>query len=163
MAEEIILEHLEDKEARYQSFIRQLEALIQHESNAIANVGNILAAMKYSFQHLWVGVYLVEEEELVLHLFQGPIACTRIQKGKGVCGTSWQKNEIILVPNVDEFSGHIACSSASKSEIVLPLRNASGQVFGVLDIDSEFFNAFDEVDAQYLSIIAKLIENEYAA
>jgi len=162
MKEEINLNHFANKTANYKSFIKQIKGLIAGENNSIANIGNILSAYKYGFNHFWVGIYLVQNNELILNLFQGPIACTRIKKGKGVCGSSWQNNEVIVVPDVEKFPGHIACSSASKSEIVLPLHNNLGKVIGVLDIDSEFLNSFDQIDVEYLTIIAKLIENEYA-
>lgn len=162
MGEDIVLNNSLNKSAKYQSFIKQLDNLIAGEMDSIANIGNILSAIKYGFGHLWVGIYLIDDDQLVLNLFQGPIACTRITKGKGVCGQSWQKNEVIVVPDVDQFVGHISCSSASRSEIVLPLHDTFGQVIGVLDIDSEALNSFDSIDEEYLTIIAKLIEIEYA-
>ena len=120
-------------------------------------MGNIAAALKEQFKWLWVGFYLVKNDELVLGPFQGPVACTRIKKGKGVCGASWEREETLIVPDVDAFPGHIACSSASKSEIVLPL-DKDGKVIGVLDVDSEYLAHFDEVDADYLNKIIKLID-----
>ena len=134
MAEELI--KLEgSKEAIYQGLLPQIKGLISGETDQIANLANVCAALKETFDFLWVGFYLVKEEELVLGPFQGPIACTRIQKGKGVCGTSWEKAETLVVPDVDLFPGHIACSSLSRSEIVVPLI-ATNNVVGVLDVDS---------------------------
>lgn len=138
------------KAQQYESLIPQIQALIVGESDEIANLANVSAALKEAFGFFWVGFYLVKNDELVLGPFQGPIACTRIKKGKGVCGTSWSEKKTILVPNVDEFPGHIACSSLSKSEIVVPLiRNT--EVIGVLDVDSDQLNDFDEIDAKYLN------------
>lgn len=142
------------KEVQYKSLLPQISELIHGESDLIANLANITAALKEQFKWLWVGFYLVKENELVLGPFQGPIACTRIRKGKGVCGTSWQQAESIIVPDVEKFSGHITCSSLSKSEIVIPIiRNK--EVVGVLDIDSVDLNTFDETDRKYLEEIVK--------
>ena len=126
------------------------------ETNLIANLANTTAALKEQFGWFWVGFYLVRNEELVLGPFQGPVACTRIKMGKGVCGASWERQETIIVPNVDEFPGHIACASASKSEIVLPLYNGE-TIIGVLDVDSEYLAHFDEVDGKYLKQILALL------
>ncbi len=123
----------------------------------IANLANICAALKQQFGWFWIGFYLVKENELVLGPFQGPIACTRIAKGRGVCGTAWQQQQVIIVPDVDQFPGHIACSSASKSEIVLPIMK-NGTCVGVLDIDSDELNQFDEIDAEYLKQLMQRIE-----
>jgi L-methionine (R)-S-oxide reductase len=141
----------------YKSLSAQIFALIDGEPDLIANLANITAALKEQFGWLWVGFYLVKQDELVLAPFQGPIACTRIKKGKGVCGTAWKKATTLIVPDVEKFAGHIACSSLSKSEIVIPIiRNDI--VVGVLDVDSELLNHFDEVDAQYLEeIIIKIV------
>jgi L-methionine (R)-S-oxide reductase len=141
----------------YRSLNAQIFALIDGEPDVIANLANITAALKEQFGWLWVGFYLVKNGELVLGPFQGPIACTRIKKGKGVCGTAWEKATTLIVPDVEKFAGHIACSSLSKSEIVIPIvRN--NIVVGVLDVDSELLNNFDEVDAQYLEqIISKIV------
>jgi L-methionine (R)-S-oxide reductase len=145
-----------NKTEKYKSIIVQIKALIEGEDELIANLANITAALKEQFGWLWVGFYLVKKEELVLGPFQGPVACTRIRKGRGVCGTSWEKKEVIIVPDVEKFPGHIACSNLSKSEIVLPvIRNK--KVIGVLDIDSEFINHFDEIDKLYLEEIIELI------
>lgn len=149
MAEELHLSTSTDKKERYQALIPQIEALIGGETDMIANLANISAALKYGMGFFWVGFYLVKGDELVLGPFQGPIACTRIKPGKGVCGTAWAENRTVLVPNVDEFPGHIACSSDSKSEIVIPLRSGN-QVIGVLDVDSDRLDDFDETDQFYL-------------
>lgn len=138
------------KESQYQSLLPQMKALIEGEDDLIANLANISAALKAQFNFFWVGFYLIKNEELVLGPFQGPIACTRIKKGKGVCGSAWAENKVLIVPDVEKFPGHIACSADSKSEIVLPFR-CNGQVIGVLDIDSDMLNNFDDIDHQYLN------------
>lgn len=145
------------KEEQYQLLIPQIKGLLEGEDDLIANLANTVAALKEQFKWLWVGFYLVKNEELVLAPFQGPIACTRIKKGKGVCGTSWAEAKTIIVPNVEKFPGHIACSSLSKSEIVVPILQ-NGTVIGVLDIDSEKLDQFDTTDQQYLEQIVNLIE-----
>ncbi len=155
MAEELVLSTGSKKE-KYLELIPQIKAIIEGEMNLIANLANIAAALKQQFDFFWVGFYLVDQTELVLGPFQGPIACTRIKKGKGVCGSSWEKEEIIIVPDVDAFPGHIACSSLSKSEIVLPLYQSNAFI-GVLDVDSDEYNSFDETDALYLSEILSLL------
>ncbi|WP_293298696.1 GAF domain-containing protein [Pedobacter sp. UBA4863] len=157
MAEDLTILREASKEEKYQSIIPQIKALIEGETDLIANLANVCAALKEQFNWFWVGFYLVKEEELVLGPFQGPVACTRIKKGKGVCGASWQQEKILVVPNVDEFPGHIACASASKSEIVLPVY-IHGKIIGVLDVDSEYLAHFDVVDANYLNEIIKLID-----
>lgn len=156
MAEELILQQ-GDKAEQYQSIIPQIKAIVEGEPDLIANLANICAAVKQQFGWLWVGFYLVKQNELVLGPFQGPIACTRIAKGRGVCGTAWQQQQVIIVPDVELFSGHIACSSASKSEIVLPIMQ-NKECVGVLDIDSDELNQFDQVDAKYLQQIISIIE-----
>jgi L-methionine (R)-S-oxide reductase len=156
MAEDLSIIHSTDKASQYRSLIPQIEALITGEDDLIANLGNICAALKEQFQWFWVGFYMVKNDELMLGPFQGPVACTRIAKGRGVCGTAWQNAQTLIVPNVDEFPGHIACSSLSKSEIVLPIFN-DDDVIGVLDVDSEALSHFDETDAQYLEQILKLV------
>jgi L-methionine (R)-S-oxide reductase len=144
------------KEEQYQALIPQIKGLLDGEPDLIANLANIVAALKEQFSWLWVGFYLVKENQLVLAPFQGPVACTRIKKGKGVCGTSWEKAETILVPDVEQFPGHIACSSKSRSEIVVPIiRNK--KVLAVLDVDSENLSEFDETDQKYLEQIVDLI------
>ncbi|ENW08160.1 GAF domain-containing protein [Acinetobacter beijerinckii] len=156
MAEELVLQ-LGHKADQYQSILPQIQAIIEDETDMIANLANICAALKQQFNWFWIGFYLIKDNELVLGPFQGPIACTRIAKGRGVCGTAWQQQQIIIVPDVDQFPGHIACSSASKSEIVLPIMR-NGDCVGVLDIDSDELNQFDEVDAEYLQQLMLMIE-----
>lgn len=157
MSDELFIPVSDNREVIYQALIPQMESLIAGENNFIANVANVMAALHQTFQFLWVGCYFVEDDTLVLGPFQGPVACTRIRKGKGVCGTAWQKNECIIVPDVNEFPGHIACSSLSKSEIVIPLRKMNGVVFGILDIDSSLLNDFSECDQKYLEQVAVLL------
>src|ERR1043166_5345534 len=149
MAENLIVAASSKKAERYETLLPQIEGLIAGESDLVANLSNIAAALKQTFNFFWVGFYLVKENELVLGPFQGPIACTRIGFGKGVCGTSWKEEKTILVPDVEKFPGHIACSSDSKSEIVLPAFK-NGKVFLVLDVDSDKVNDFDETDAELL-------------
>ncbi|SDJ55713.1 GAF domain-containing protein [Pedobacter sp. ok626] len=156
MAEDLIISTNLNKESQYISLIPQIKALITGEDDMIANLANIAAALKEQFAWFWVGFYLVKGDELVLGPFQGPVACTRIKKGKGVCGAAWQQDETLIVPDVDQFPGHIACASASRSEIVLPLHRGQ-EVIGVLDVDSEYLSHFDEVDAKYLKEIINLI------
>ncbi|MGN6618692.1 MAG: GAF domain-containing protein [Ilyomonas sp.] len=155
MAEDLIIVK-GTKEEQYQSIIQQIEALIEGEDDLIANLANITAALKEQFNWFWTGFYLVKNDELVLGPFQGPVACTRIKPGRGVCGTSWQQKKTLIVPDVEKFPGHIACSSLSKSEIVVPvIRN--NEVVAVLDVDSEAFNTFDETDKEFLEqIVAKI-------
>lgn len=138
------------KAENYMALIPQIKALVEGENNRVANMANIVSALKMAFDFFWVGFYLVEEEQLVLGPFQGPIACTRIQIGKGVCGSAWERAECLIVPDVDAFPGHIACSSLSKSEIVVPLIKEN-KVIGVLDVDSDQLNDFDETDKIYLT------------
>ena len=164
MAEELIISTSTDKQQRYETLVPQIEALVSGEPEVVANLSNIAAALKQTMNYFWVGFYLVKDnpmptgrQELVLGPFQGPIACTRIGLGKGVCGTSWKEKRTIIVPNVDEFPGHIACSSASKSEIVLPAFK-NNEVFLVLDVDSDNLNDFDEVDEKYLEQLMRIIE-----
>jgi len=157
MAEELLISTSSDKAERYKTLVPQIEALITGESDVVANLSNIAAALKQTMNFFWVGFYLVKENQLVLGPFQGPIACTRINLGKGVCGTSWKEAKTIVVPNVDEFPGHIACSSASKSEIVLPAFK-NGAVALVLDVDSDQLNDFDETDAKALEQVMRIIE-----
>lgn len=138
------------KEEKYQLLIPQLKALTEGEADLVANLANICAALKETFGFFWVGFYVVREEELVLGPFQGPVACTRIRRGKGVCGTAWDRMETLVVPDVDAFPGHIACSSASKSEIVVPIVTGNN-VLAVLDVDSDQYNSFDDTDRIYLN------------
>lgn len=138
------------KEDKYLILLPQINGLLTGEEDLIANLANVSAALKETFGFLWVGFYLVKGEELVLGPFQGPIACTRIRKGCGVCGTVWAKAETLVVSDVDAFPGHIACSSLSRSEIVVPLVGPDGEVWGVLDVDSEKLNSFNEIDVRFL-------------
>jgi L-methionine (R)-S-oxide reductase len=149
MAEELIIAK-GNKADKYKELLPQIKALIEGETNAIANLANVCAALKSTFDFFWVGFYLVENEQLVLGPFQGPIACTRIGYGKGVCGAAWKEEKTLLVPDVELFPGHIACSSASKSEIVVPVF-ANEKVVAVLDVDSDVINDFDEIDQTYLT------------
>lgn len=144
------------KEEQYLALIPQINALTEGEPDLVANLANIAGALKEQFGWFWVGFYLVKEEQLVLGPFQGPVACTRISKGRGVCGTSWAKAETLIVPDVEKFPGHIACSSLSRSEIVVPLIQ-NGTVWGVLDVDSEQLDQFDETDKTYLEQIVSRI------
>lgn len=144
------------KEEQYQSLLPQIKGLLEGETDLIANLANVVAALKEQFNWWWVGFYLVKENELVLAPFQGPVACTRIKKGRGVCGISWAKGETLIVPDVEKFPGHIACSSLSKSEIVLPVFK-NKKVIGVLDVDSELPDHFDATDKKYLEEIIALI------
>ncbi|TAE87403.1 MAG: GAF domain-containing protein [Bacteroidetes bacterium] len=155
MAEELRISNT-SKVAMYEELMPQIKSLIAGEPNLIANLANIAGALKQTFNLWWVGFYLVDKQELVLGPFQGPIACTRIGYNKGVCGTAWANAKTILVPNVEEFPGHIACSAASKSEIVVPIIK-DNTIFGVLDCDSEFLNHFDETDRIYLEQLCDLI------
>ncbi len=157
MAEDLTILQSADKAALYLSLLPQIEGLLEGETDLVANLANVCAALKEQFKWFWVGFYLVKEGELVLGPFQGPVACTRISKGRGVCGSAWQQEETLVVPDVDAFPGHIACSSLSKSEIVIPLFY-QGEVVGVLDVDSEELNQFDETDAEYLRQITNLIK-----
>ena len=147
------------KGEQYNAILPQIKALLEGESDLIANLANISAALKEQFGWLGIGFYLVKNDELVLGPFQGPVACTRIRKGRGVCGTSWAQEETLIVPDVEKFPGHIACSSLSKSEIVLPLKSGD-KVVGVFDIDSTDLDTFDETDKKYLEQILKLIPRE---
>jgi GAF domain-containing protein len=147
------------KKDQYEMLFPQIKALLEGEPDLIANLANIAAALKEQFNFLWVGFYIVRGNELVLGPFQGPVACTRIKPGKGVCGAAWEQNTIQVVPDVEQFPGHIACSSLSKSEIVLPLSNLSG-VWGVLDIDSSEYASFDDEDVIQLKRIVSLITFE---
>ncbi|MBC6401164.1 MAG: GAF domain-containing protein [Ekhidna sp.] len=157
MAENLTILHNATKEEKYKSLIPQIRGLLLGEENLIANLANIAAVLKEGMDFFWVGFYLVVAEvELILGPFQGLPACTRIKKGKGVCGTAWQKEETIIVPNVDEFPGHISCSGASKSEIVLPIKK-DDKVIGVLDVDSDKLNDFDKFDQKYLGQILDLL------
>jgi GAF domain-containing protein len=155
MAEDLIITQ-GTKPEQYESLFSQVKGMLEGETDLVANLANICGALKEQFGWLWVGFYLVKGDQLVLGPFQGPVACTRIKKGKGVCGSSWEQEKTLIVPDVEKFPGHIACSSRSRSEIVVPLINTNG-VVGVLDVDSEHLNSFDETDALYLKKITDLI------
>jgi GAF domain-containing protein len=156
MAEELIISSILNKEQKYLALLPQIKALVTGENNLTANLANISAALKQTFNWWWVGFYWVDDNELVLGPFQGPIACTRIAKGKGVCGSSWLNQQTIVVPDVEKFPGHIACSAASKSEIVVPIIK-NNVVIGVLDCDSEHLNHYDETDRIYLEQLSQII------
>ena len=147
------------KEEKYESIILQIKHLIKDENDIIGILSNIAAAIHQTFEWLWVGFYIVKKNQLILGPFQGPVACFRIEKGKGVCGMTWKMNKTIIVPNVEKFPGHIACSSDSKSEIVLPIKK-NNKTFGVLDIDSIELNSFDKTDQKYLEKIVNIIEKK---
>jgi L-methionine (R)-S-oxide reductase len=144
------------KEEQYKTLLPQIKVLIEGEPDLIANLANICAALKEQFGWLWVGFYLVKNDELVLGPFQGPVACTRISKGRGVCGAAWQQAQALIVPDVEKFPGHIACSSLSRSEIVIPLIK-NNEVIGVLDVDSEWLDQFDETDKFFLEEVVSWI------
>jgi len=143
----------------YEELVPQIDALVTGESDVIANLANVAAVLKEAFEFYWVGFYRVVGDQLVLGPFQGPLACTRINRGQGVCGHTWEKGETVIVPDVDEFPGHIACSSASRSEIVVPIFDRRGSVWGVLDVDSDRPDAFDQDDAAGLGRLGRLITN----
>jgi len=157
MAEQLVIASSELKEERYKTLVPQIEALVAGEQDLVANLSNIAAALRQTLNFFWVGFYLVKNNELVLGPFQGPIACTRIGFGKGVCGTSWKEKKVIVVPDVEQFPGHIACSSDAKSEIVLPAFK-SGEVALVLDVDSDKLDDFDETDSLYLQKVMRIVE-----
>jgi L-methionine (R)-S-oxide reductase len=156
MAEDLFLSS-GSKEEKYLQLIPQIKALVTGEPDVLANMGNVCAALKEQFGWLWVGFYMVKGEELVLGPFQGPVACTRIKMDRGVCGAAWAQKKTLIVPDVEQFPGHIACSSMSKSEIVLPIAK-DNEVIGVLDADSVDLNCYDEVDQIYLERIIRLID-----
>ncbi len=158
MAEELTISTSKDKAERYETLIPQIEALVAGEKNLTANLANIAAALRFGMDFFWVGFYLVDEDELVLGPFQGPIACTRIARGKGVCGKAWAENKVLVVPDVDQFPGHIACSSASRSEIVLPAVKGDAVAL-MLDVDSDKLNDFDSIDERYLRQVMRIIES----
>lgn len=148
------------KEEQYTELLPQIKGILEGETDLVANLANVAAALKEQFKWLWVGFYLVKNNELILGPFQGPVACTRIAIGRGVCGKAWQDAKTVIVPDVEKFPGHIACSSASRSEIVLPLI-IDGNVWAVLDIDSAELNSFDEADQKYLEQIIELIPSQF--
>lgn len=157
MAEDLYIVKEGSLQEKYESLIPQLKALIEDESDIVANMANVAAALKETFGFFWVGFYRVDGEQLVLGSFQGPVACTRIAYGRGVCGTAWKEGQTLLVPDVDQFPGHIACSSLSRSEIVVPAFKES-KVCAVLDVDSDSLDAFSETDAVYLQKIVSLLK-----
>lgn len=161
MAEKLELITSSSREDQYKNLLPQLESLIGADDDLISGLANLTAALKEAFDFLWVGFYFVKGDKLVLGPFQGKIACTRIAKGRGVCGTAWTKNQAILVPDVDLFDGHIACDSASRSEIVLPINSSDGEVVAILNVDSEHLNNFSETDLMYLQKLIQLIELNY--
>ncbi len=150
------------KATTYQTVVKQIQSLLQEETDSIANLANIAAVLHTTFGFWWTGFYIVKNNELVLGPFQGPVACTRIGFGRGVCGSAWKEKQTIIVPDVHQFTGHIACSAASNSEIVVPVM-VDGMVAMVLDIDSTKYNSFDEIDKQYLEEIATLIAQKIPA
>jgi len=156
MAEEVKISAV-SKEGKYLELLPQIKALLEGENDSIANMANVVAALKFGMGFFWVGFYLVKENELVLGPFQGPVACTRIAKGKGVCGAAWEKRQTLVVEDVEKFPGHIACSSLSKSEIVLPFYGKNKEVIGVLDVDSDSLNSFDAIDVNYLERLLELL------
>lgn len=158
MSESLLIDVNASKEEKYKALLPQIKALVDGEEDVVANLSNITAALKEAFGYFWIGFYIVKNGELVLGPFQGPIACTRIQKGKGVCGSVWAEAKTIVVPDVEAFPGHIACSSASKSEIVVPgFKN--DEVALVLDIDSDELNTFDAIDQKYLEDLMKTVSD----
>jgi GAF domain-containing protein len=161
MSESLYIPVTKEKVEKYETLVPQIEALIGKEKDLIANLANTVAALHQTFGFFWVGFYLVKDNILILAPFQGPIACTRIARGKGVCGTAWDTAKTVIVPDVEQFPGHIARNSDSKSEIVVPLFS-TGTVIGVLDIDSNLLNDFDEIDSHYLERICKIIEASFS-
>jgi GAF domain-containing protein len=160
MAEDLIISK-GNKQERYLTIIPQIEGLLEGETDLVANLANVAAALKQQFDWLWVGFYMLKNDELVLGPFQGPVACTRIKKGRGVCGSAWEQMKTIIVPDVEKFPGHIACSSLSKSEIVVPIFS-DGNFICVLDVDSELPDDFDEIDEKYLMKIISFLERKYS-
>ena len=159
MAESLAFSKTSDRKIVYDEIAPQIESLVAGEPDLVANLANIAAVLKEAFGFFWVGFYLKKGDQLVLNAFQGPLACTRIEFDKGVCGHAYTTRETVIVPDVEAFPGHIACSSASKSEIVLPIFSKSGEVFGVLDVDSDQLNDFSPTDAEGLRRIVKIIED----
>lgn len=163
MAESIAFSKAADRATVYTELAPQVESLIAGETDLVANLANVAAVLKEAFGFFWVGFYIKKGDQLVLGPFQGPLACTRIDFDSGVCGHAYTTRQTVIVPNVDEFPGHIACSSASKSEIVVPILSSDGEVFGVLDVDSDKLDDFDEADQAGLERIVKLLEASLSA
>jgi GAF domain-containing protein len=161
MSENLIIDINASKFEKYEALLPQIESLIAYETSLTANLANVSAALREAFGWWWVGFYLVDGEELVLGPFQGPVACTRIRFGRGVCGTAWKDAKSQLVPDVEKFPGHIACSSASVSEIVVPVTDKSGKVVAVLDVDSERYDVLDETDVLYLEKLAAMVAEKF--
>ena len=159
MSETLVFSQTSDRKIIYEEITPQISALVEGETDLVANLANITAVLKEALGFFWVGFYLKKEDQLVLNAFQGTIACTRIDFDKGVCGHAYTTQKTVIVPNVDEFPGHIVCASASKSEIVLPIFGKEGKVFGVLDVDSDKLNDFNYVDAEGLAKIVRIIES----
>ncbi len=156
MADDLIIT-ASTKEEKYKQLVPQIKSLLSGEEDTVANMANICAALKFGLDFFWVGFYLVKNNQLVLGPFQGPVACTRINSGQGVCGNAWQKAQTLIVPDVEKFEGHIACSALSKSEIVIPIFDKNNLVIGVLDVDSEELNSFDVIDEKYLKEILEFL------
>lgn len=161
MSENLIIDINASKFEKYEALLPQIESLIAYETSLTANLANVSAALREAFGWWWVGFYLVDGEELVLGPFQGPVACTRIRFGRGVCGTAWKDAKSQLVPDVEKFPGHIACSSASVSEIVVPVTDKNGKVLAVLDVDSERYDVLDETDVHYLEKLAAMVAEKF--
>ncbi|HEX8289838.1 MAG TPA: GAF domain-containing protein [Pyrinomonadaceae bacterium] len=160
MAESLAFSKTADRKTIYEEIAPQVEALVAGETDTVANLANVAAVLKEAFGFFWVGFYVVKDNQLVLNAFQGPVACTRIDFDKGVCGHCYTTRETVIVPDVEKFPGHIACSSASKSEIVLPIFNKNGEIFAVLDVDSDKTNDFSPIDAEGLGKIVEIIETQ---
>lgn len=160
MAESVTFSNTTDRKTLYGEIVPQIEALVDGETDLIANLANIAAVLKEAFGFFWIGFYLKKDGQLVLGPFQGPLACTRIDFDKGVCGRAFTLRETVIVPNVDEFPGHIVCSSAARSEIVIPILDRSGEVYGVLDVDSDKLSDFTETDAKWLGRIAEVVQSK---
>ncbi len=157
MSETLIIPDFDNKDDNYKLIYQQAETMLGSETNRIANMANLCAILKYGMHFFWVGFYLVVHKELVLSVFQGPVACTRIAFGKGVCGKAWSTKQTLIVKDVEKFEGHIACSSLSKSEIVVPLFDHNNNCYGVLDVDSDKLNFFDQTDQRWLEKLVRLI------
>ncbi|MEX2597783.1 MAG: GAF domain-containing protein [Salibacteraceae bacterium] len=160
MAEQVTIEKNAPKALKYEQLLSQMVALVGEETDHTAVLANAIAALHHGFKFFWTGIYMVKGNQLILGPFQGPVACMRIELGKGVCGMAWKNKKTLIVPDVDKFPGHIACSAESKSEIVIPLKNRDGEVMAVLDIDSNYLNTFDQTDAVYLEKICEYLSEK---